>query len=174
MWVGHDEFHDIIEAVSARRSICGQNKQISNLILTCGEHLRQWSKTRFKHVQTNLRKAQSNLKNLLTLDPLFSKQDEHCKERREDQSWLEKDKLMWRQRSRIMWLIEGCWNSKYFHQKASNCRRKNRILKLQASNGEWKEGNQLEDLIVDYFQFLFSTSNSSGSLELLETLTESG
>lgn len=77
---------------------------------------------------------------------------------------------MWWQSSRVMRLTKGDGNSKYFHTKASNKRCKNRILKLHDENGEWKEGNQLDELIVDYFQSIVSASIQDGPMEFLETL----
>lgn len=77
---------------------------------------------------------------------------------------------MWWQSSRVMRLTKGDGNSKYFHTKASNKRCKYRILKLHDENGEWKEGNQLDELIVDYFQSIVSASIQDGSMEFLETL----
>lgn len=77
---------------------------------------------------------------------------------------------MWWQSSIVMWLTKGDRNSKYFHKKNSNKRCKNRILKLHDENGEWKEGNQLDELIVDYFQSIVSASIQDGPMEFLETL----
>lgn len=40
--------------------------------------------------------------------------------------------------------------------------------KLQAENEQWKEGNQLDDLIVDYFQSMFPTTRREEPTEFLE------
>lgn len=65
-----------------------------------------------------------------------------------------------------MWLIEGDWNSS-FHKKTSSRRCKSSISKLKEERGEWKEGHQLDALIVDYFQFIFATSGQVGSMDFL-------
>lgn len=49
--------------------------------------------------------------------------------------WLEKDKLIWRQRSRVLWMLEGNRNSKYFHQKALSRRRKSIMLNSSPKMG---------------------------------------
>ena len=43
---------------------------------------------------------------------------------------------MWRQRSRIQWLADGDKNTNFYHLRANMRRRRNKIEKLQASNGD--------------------------------------
>lgn len=77
---------------------------------------------------------------------------------------------MWKQQSRVSWLKEGDRNLKYFHQKASSRKCKNRILKLQDENGDWKEGTHLDNLIVVHFQELFSSAGLEGPTTFLQPL----
>lgn len=69
-----------------------------------------------------------------------------------------------------MWLKKGDKNTKYFHHKATQRRRKNKINKLQNRNGVWVGGSQLEDHILAYFQEIFSTSNPQGSKNFRDAL----
>lgn len=57
-----------------------------------------------------------------------------------------------------------------FTKKAPSRRCKNRIIHLKNSNGEWKEDNQLNALITDYFQSIFTSSNPTNALDFLEPL----
>jgi hypothetical protein len=47
---------------------------------------------------------------------------------------LEKEEIMWRQRSRIQWLAEGDKNTRFFHMWASQQRKKNRITEITSIN----------------------------------------
>ncbi|CAI8586855.1 unnamed protein product [Vicia faba] len=73
---------------------------------------------------------------------------------------------MWRQRSRALWLQEGDKNTKFFHGKADQRRRVNRIRKLKDDDGRWWMGRMhYERILTKYFKDIFSTSNPSGIME---------
>ncbi|XP_025617102.1 uncharacterized protein [Arachis hypogaea] len=48
---------------------------------------------------------------------------------------LDREEMMWLQKSRENWLIEGDRNTRYFHTRTTIRRRKNKILKLRNQNG---------------------------------------
>lgn len=52
---------------------------------------------------------------------------------------LLREEIMWKQRSRIAWLREGDKNTEFFHRKATWRRKKNKIHKLQGTDGSWIE-----------------------------------
>lgn len=48
---------------------------------------------------------------------------------------LRQEELMWFQRSRVMWLADGDQNTKYYHLKTVNRRRKNKIITIKDDSG---------------------------------------
>lgn len=71
---------------------------------------------------------------------------------------LEREEKMWSQRSRASWLQEGDRNTRFFHSRASQRRRRNTIVGLSDDNGSWcDQPNQVVGIALDYFQNLFHT-----------------
>ena len=69
---------------------------------------------------------------------------------------LRKQKIYWAQRSRIPWLKHGDKNTKFFHSKASQRRRRNHIQSLKNANDMWvKEVEDIAGVAVNYFENLF-------------------
>ncbi|KAL5582403.1 hypothetical protein UlMin_014845 [Ulmus minor] len=75
---------------------------------------------------------------------------------------LGQDEIYWKQRSRMDWLAHGDRNSKVFHLKASERRRRNKISGLiNGANEGCTDPPKLLDFVLDYFQNLFTTAFSA-------------
>lgn len=77
---------------------------------------------------------------------------------------LKRQEIVWRQRSRAVWFKDGDRNTKFFHNKASQRAKVNNISKLKDEDGVWWKGDeQIERVLISYFDDLFSTSNPSNT-----------
>ena len=73
---------------------------------------------------------------------------------------LKQEEIWWAQRAKVHWLQQGDLNTKYFHHKASQRKRKNHIYSIQDSRGHiWKDNNHIHSVFVDYFNNIFSSNN---------------
>jgi hypothetical protein len=73
---------------------------------------------------------------------------------------LKQEELMWHQRSRARWLLDGDRNTKYYHLKTVQRRRKNNVTMLKDANGQWIEDvNQLQKLANEFYIKLFTEDN---------------
>lgn len=72
--------------------------------------------------------------------------------------YLKKEEIWWSQRAKIQWLQHGDLNTKYFHQKANQRRRKNSIYTIHDSNGDiWKDSTHIHSTFLSYIKNMFST-----------------
>ena len=82
--------------------------------------------------------------------------------RKEINEVLIKEEVMWSQRSRALWMKCGDRNTKFFHATATQRQRKNRIEGLWGANGIWQEEkDRIEEIIVEYFEKIYSTEHPS-------------
>lgn len=80
---------------------------------------------------------------------------------------LEKQEAFWFMRSRVSDIQNGEKNTKYFHHKVSQRKRKNCIHGLYDSSGVWREDvDDIEKIITDYYSSLFSSSSPSDESEM--------
>ncbi|XP_042962749.1 uncharacterized protein LOC122297028 [Carya illinoinensis] len=159
MWVGNKDCSSIVERIWGEGENSAQNNHLMENISKCGDDLSQWNKRSFGNVQKELASAKDKLKGIEEMDPNFQHTSLHKEAREEVQKWLERDELMWKQRSRVQWLKEGDRNSRFFHHKANARRKKNGFHQLQDECGNWKRGDQMGVLVVDFFKNLFSSDS---------------
>lgn len=78
-------------------------------------------------------------------------------------SLLEQEEVWWKQRSRASWLKHGDKNTRFFHQKANQRRKRNLIEVLKDDNGrEVEDDADIARVLGDYFGGLFTSSNPEG------------
>ena len=78
---------------------------------------------------------------------------------------------MWQQRSRISWLTAGDKNTRFFHLRASQRRRKNRISKLKRPDGQLTEDLlEMGDLISSFYKELYTSEGTEDMASVLNTV----
>lgn len=82
---------------------------------------------------------------------------------------LDKEDSMWNQRSRLNWIQAGDRNTTFFHSKASSCFQRNTIDGLFDQDNVWKnEDSAVQNIILNYYDDLFKTSNPMEFSELID------
>ena len=80
--------------------------------------------------------------------------------KKEINSLMDKEERMWRQRSRTLYLKDGDHNTRFFHYRATQRRRKNLITGIKNQSNNWCiKPEEVSDMFMTYFRQLFSSSN---------------
>ncbi|MCH80381.1 hypothetical protein A2U01_0001148, partial [Trifolium medium] len=114
--------------------------------------LRNWGRKTFGIIPTRIKETQQALETLqLKSDTQRLNQQIKAKEKELD-DLLEKEEMWWSHRSRALWLTHGDKNTKFFHLKASQRRKKNSIDSIKDPNGL-----QHSATFLNHFQQLFTS-----------------
>ncbi len=119
-----------------------------------------WSRESFGSIKKQIEVLKQKLHQAETLAIQDQEHESINGLRRELNTLLEKEENMWRQRSRVSWLTQGDRNTKYFHERASQRRRRNSISRLCDERGSWHDSNEgMAELMTEYYTTLFTTSH---------------
>ncbi|CAN6587433.1 unnamed protein product [Malus baccata var. baccata] len=135
----------------------------------CRSQLIRWSRNKFKrrsymidHLLAQLGELQKN----------WGPQREEILEKSKliDTLWAQEESF-WQQRSRVKWLKEGDANTKFFHQTTLQRRRRNKVLKIRNSAGDWVENpTQVRRLVDEHFLNSFRSEGDRNWGTMLDCL----
>ena len=89
--------------------------------------------------------------------------------RREVNKLIHHEEVFWRQRSRSLWLSAGDKNTSFFHQRASQRKKKNTIEGLHDENGVWQtDEGRVSTIAERYYADLFKAQSHTNMDRVLE------
>ncbi|KAL0014214.1 hypothetical protein SO802_001283 [Lithocarpus litseifolius] len=160
MWLSDKGCGRVIEAVWRNTSSYEAEDHVLKKIEKCGTELTQWSRRNFGHVRKNIVEKR---KCLARAEVAARQSGCNLRVRElklEINELLIKENTMWRQRAKSFWLVGGDMNSKYFHSRATQRYRRNRILGIQNPLGDWvTQPNDIAETFIESYQQLFASSN---------------
>ncbi|TYH01219.1 hypothetical protein ES288_A09G040200v1 [Gossypium darwinii] len=166
-WARNEAAKTIIKGVWQRG-----NQDIMEKITNVGKELGRWQYKKLKQLRNQIGSLQADINRLI------DGQGSDNEGKKLKAVWLKLGNLLdteekfWAQRSRVMWLKEGDRNTRFFHVRATNRRKKNNIARLKDTNDSWRDNNvDICKAIREYFQLLFKSnlnSNSELNLDYIE------
>ena len=171
MWMSDVCCSRTVEAVWREDSAEPWGTKIIKKVDKCGKELESWSRKNFGNVRRELEKKRQLLVHaekqaIRRGDPKRMRQLE-----KEINVLMDKEAKMWVQRSWVLWLKDGDKNTRFFHSKASQRRRRNYINGLFDDSGSWTTNpTWISTTILNFYQQLFTSSNSSGFETVLESI----
>jgi hypothetical protein len=83
----------------------------------------------------------------------------------------EREEIMWRQHSRVQWLAEGDKNTCFFHLRASQIKKINRITRLTRPNGGVTQDDQeMADLTSTFYEDLYISEGVTNMGEVINVI----
>ena len=171
MWMTDKGCGETIEAMWIENSLEPWDTRVLKNIDKCGHELLHWSKRHFGNVRRELEKKRKELQQAKRFSVWTGDSRRMRVLELEINMLLDKEAQMWRQRSRILWMKDGDHNTKFFHSKASQWRRRNYITKLYDSRGRWcTRQSQVNDTILEFYRELFTSANLENLANVLEVI----
>ena len=85
---------------------------------------------------------------------------------------LDNEEISWHQRSRVQWYGQGDRNTKFFHLKATQRKKKNTITGLWDESGNCCETSEgIAAVATSYFEKLYTSSHPSRISEVTDTIS---
>lgn len=82
-----------------------------------------------------------------------------------------REEVIWKQRSRVTWLKEGDRNTRFFHLRASQRRKRNRINKLKRVDGSFTEvDEEMAALTTTFYRDLYTSEGTENTDQLLDSV----
>ena len=135
MWLADKGCSDMVKAKWCREDNDILGFGVTQKIDRCGKALTQWSRRCFGSVRKDLQKKKQLLARA-EFDALISRVNYRVRElRMEVNDLLDKETRLWLQCSRALWAVHGDKNSKFFHSRATQRHRKNKIEGIKNSKG---------------------------------------
>jgi hypothetical protein len=155
MWLRNEEHFKIVKD-SWKTHTNNITMKLSHTL----SQLHSWGKQNFSSIPKNIQKVKDELQLLNSQhssDPMRTIREKE----KELDDLLQYEEMWWRQRSRAMWLQHGDKNTSYFHQKATQRQRRNKIEKICDTHGtiHYDPAN-IENTLVQHFQNIFDNQNT--------------
>ena len=137
MWMKDSGCINTIETVWRKNTEEPWDTKIVTKIDQCGKALTHWSRQAFGNVKHEIERKRKELSK--AEKRAISGGDPRPMKTLQEKInlLLDKEATMWRQRSRILWLKDGDKNTRFFHSKASQRRRRNYITRLHDADDNW-------------------------------------
>lgn len=162
MWLEDEGCHDTVTSAWSDGEGDSSMGSVMEKVGKCQEKLKWWSMRCFSNITWEIAETKRRMREAEVAALAGNNVDLLVKLKFDLAGLLVKEEKMWQQRSKAHWMKSGDKNSSYFHNKASQRFRRNRILGLKDSRGVMCMGDdRVAGLLENYYQQLFTSSNPS-------------
>ena len=171
MWTKKKECKEIIRNAWVGGLHQGTPGSIATCLQNCAADLERWNKLVFGYMPKQIQCKRKAL-NVLTLQDRNGVMGKEINSlRREINDLLDCEENLWHQRSRILSYGLGDCNTKFFHSRALQRRKKNSISDIWDEYGNWCDTNEsIAAAAISYFETLFTTAHPSRMSEVTDMI----
>ena len=171
MWLAEKGCSDTVKQEWSKQGSRDIALGIVPKIESCGKALKKWSSKNFGCVRKELKLKQKLLAQF-ELEALIIGINFWARGLRDEvNDLLDKETTMWFQRSRALWATHGDKNSKYFHSRATQRYKRNKIEGIRNARGPWcLDPKEVAKELLDFYSDLFSSTQACQPNLALETV----
>ncbi|KAF7826344.1 ribonuclease H [Senna tora] len=163
-WLQHKEFKKFVEEK------WGKNAEFKNMLESFSWDLKDWNRKVFGDIRNKKKVLKRRLNGIqISLDKKFNPYlDELGKTlAKELEEVLNQEEILWHKKARCKWIRDGDRNTKYYHTKAINRRKRNKIFMIKNQIGEWTEElPEIKKIITNFFKNLFQEEETGSMADL--------
>ena len=142
MWESHEEFSTWITDTWQEEGKARTVQELQRKIAVVTSKMEGWGRTTFGNVRLEIQHLKEEPEKLQADPTRTGPSYIECKITDRLVELYHREEIMWQQRSRITWLAAGDKNTHFFHLRACQRRKKNRITRLKRPDGHLTEDVQ--------------------------------
>ncbi|MCH87735.1 hypothetical protein A2U01_0008613, partial [Trifolium medium] len=136
--------------------------------------LHQWGQKKFGIIPKKIKQAEDDLQHLTEQNQNGELMAVVKSKEKEIDELLQCEEMWWNQRSRVLWLKHGDKNTRFFHQKASQRKRKNKIEAITDRHGGiHTDHGDIEETLISHFKDLFTSQDTWHIPDTIEVVKNS-
>ena len=171
MWERMDSLTDAIVSSWGEKCAAESLSEVTEKLSTLQSSLNNWAKRNFGSIIKQTTALRKQLEHLWVQHVTAERDREIKAVARKLDEVLHREEMMWRQRSRALWLREGDKNTQYFQRKATWRRKKNTISKLKDERGTWiEERSKLQEMTTRFFKQLYTKEDGVDPKAIVDSL----
>ncbi|CAM8963352.1 unnamed protein product [Rhodiola kirilowii] len=153
IWLRHGGFKEEVRRICSSQT---GEEPLETKLKHCMKELHQWNSLTFGSVKRKVKELKEGIQDIRGRPRTEETSKIEANMTTELDEWLEREELWWRQRSRADWLRQRDRNTAFFHQKASQRRRRNQLDCIKSQTGEVCETqSEIVSVITNYFHNIF-------------------
>ena len=159
MWTTHPSCKDMVQQAWLFQSHGSRAKQLWKKLLNIKKIALAWNKQVFGKVERDIKLKQDQLQQIQNSISTIEDVRLERSLRNDLEELLNREELMWAQKARSNWILQGDRNIKFFQTVVRQRRARNRIIQIKNDLGCFTENpNEIEAIFTNHFRSCFQNS----------------